>query len=287
MPVALRQPRVAHLALALGLGVLLTLGACSDDDSDPAQTGAPPSSTTTTTAPAEAEPLQILVTNDDGYDAEGIDAVVEALSGLEGVEIDVVAPLEQQSGTGGTFTDGPVETSEVQTLSGVDAVAVDGYPSDSVRVAIDEMGLEPDLVVSGINEGQNLGPVVDVSGTIGAGRAAVARGIPALAVSSGTSGFDYASAAEIVIEWVEENRDAVAAGDAAVEVTSVNVPSCDAGEVRGLLEVPVATGGNPLAAQDCTSTLEDPADDVEAFTNGFATLTVVPDEPAVPPTAGA
>ena len=60
-----------------------------------------------------------------------------------------------------------------QTASGYEARAVEGFPADTIRVAFDELGLTPDLVVSGINEGQNLGPVVDLSGTVGAARAAV------------------------------------------------------------------------------------------------------------------
>ena len=162
-------------------------------------------------------------------------------------------------------------------------MAVDGYPADAVRVALEDLDVEPDLVVSGINAGQNLGPVVDVSGTVGAARAAVAAGIPALAVSSGTEDFDVRGGDALHLDWVEEHRAALADGEAPVEVTSINVPSCTEGEVRDLVEVPVGTDGSQaIQAQDCTSTLEDPADDLEAFNNGFATLTVLPDDPATP-----
>lgn len=281
---------VAGAALVAAL-----LAGCSDDgDDDPvAQSGTPESteateSTTERTAePAAPEPLSILVTNDDGYSAEGIDAVVEALVGA-GHEVEVVAPLEQQSGTGGTFTEGAVESQEEETASGHPALAVAGYPSDSVRVALDELEMTPDLVVSGINEGQNVGPLVDISGTIGAARAAVARGVPALALSASTGPFaaGYEAGAGLMLTWIEEHAAALAAGEAPVEVTSINVPSCAEGEPEELVEVPVGTGGDVLAESDCTSDLTDPADDVEGLNHGFPTLTVVPAEPATPPQPG-
>lgn len=283
--------------LAAIVALLLALGAtaCSDDD----DSGDDGGGTTTEAAESdegdegdedgedgggEGETLEILVSNDDGYAAEGIDALVEGLTGLEDVEVTVVAPLDQRSGSGGTFTDGEVATSEVETASGYPATAVDGFPADSVRVALEEMDLDPDVLITGINEGQNIGQLVDVSGTVGAARAGVARDVPALAVSSGLEGHDYEAAVPLVLDWVEENRDALLAGDAPVEVTNLNVPSCSAGEVRGLVEVPVATAGDFLDPQDCTSTVEDPSDDTEAFINGFAALSVVPDEPDTPPT---
>lgn len=294
------RPHLAGRAGAALAAVLLLLGAAaacgSDDDaSDPGESGTTATTETTeaagesTTTAAddqadeEAGELSILVTNDDGYDSEGIDAVVTALQGLDGVTLDVVAPLEQQSGQGGTYTEGPLETQEEETAGGTEATAVDGYPADAVRVALEDLDLQPDLVVSGINEGQNLGPVVDVSGTVGATRAAVAAGVPGLALSSGTATFDYEAGVEVMLDWIEENRAALATGDAPVEVVSINIPSCTEGEVRGLEEVPVGTDGSQaIVEQDCTSTLEDPADDLEAFNNGFASLSVLPDDPATP-----
>lgn len=281
-------------AVAGAVLVAALLAGCSDDDEGTIDQSGTPESTeqegadeTTASTEAPAEPLSILVTNDDGYSSEGIDTVVEALV-AEGHEVAVVAPLEQQSGTGGTFTEGAVESQEEQTASGHDAIAVDGFPSDSVRVAIDEMEMTPDLVVSGINEGQNVGPLVDVSGTIGAARAAVARGIPALALSASTGPFaaGYEAGAGIMVAWIEEHLDALSEGEAPLEVTSINIPSCAEGEPEELVEVPLGTEGDPLAEPDCTSDVTDPADDVAALTAGFPTLTVVPAEPATPPTPG-
>lgn len=294
MPTASRSRLSAVLA-----ALALVLAACGDDDGGGADGGA-----TTETTPAEVattddaeapeasepeEALRVLVTNDDGYDAEGLDTVVEALGDLDDVEVTVVAPLDQQSGQGGRRTEGDLATSEEETLSGAPVTTVDGYPTDAVRVAIDELGLEPHLVVSGNNAGQNVGPVVDISGTIGGARAGVARDIPALALSQGTGeSFDYDVAVPLMVDWVTERREALLDGSAPVEVASINIPSCDQGEIRGLLEAEVEGDrevGEAIGPQDCTSVeeLEAGAGDVTALLAGYATITVVPDEPATEP----
>jgi len=90
----------------------------------------------------------------------------------------------------------------------------------------------------------------------------------------------------LAVAWVGQHRDGLLAGDAPVEVASINIPSCAEGEPEVLVEVPVGTEGDPLAAPDCASDLTEPADDVEALTHGFPTLTVVPAEPATPPQPG-
>ena len=271
--------RALAVAGVLVVAALLAAG-CGGDDDDGASPQSGERETTTTTAPAK--PLAILVTNDDGVGAEGIDVLVEALRAVEGVEVTVVAPSGQQSGTGGSVTQGPVETNEATTASGYEARAVDGFPADTIRVAFDELALTPDLVVSGINEGQNLGPLVDVSGTVGAARAAARRGVPALAVSQGLGDdLDYEVAAGLVVDWITEHADALRAGEVPADVVNnLNVPTCDTGELRGQVEVASATGGDPLGTSDCTSTEEGGPDDVTAFTNGYATLTQVPLEQA-------
>ena len=266
------------LAAVGALALVAAAGCAGGDDEATAQSG---ERETTTTATAAA-PLEVLVTNDDGVGAEGIDVLVTALAAIEGVDVTVVAPATQQSGTGGSVTEGPLTTNEATTASGYEARAVTGFPADTIRVAFDELGLTPDLVVSGINEGQNLGPVVDLSGTVGAARAAVRKGVPALAVSQGIGqDLDYEVAAGLVTDWVTDHADALRAGEVPADVVAnLNVPTCDTGVMRGQVEVASATAGNPLAPSDCTSTGEGFTDDVTAFTNGFATLTEVAVEPA-------
>jgi 5'-nucleotidase len=261
---------------------LVTVGCGVDGDG----TGTPQSGEreTTTTEAATAEALQILVTNDDGVGAEGIDELVTALAALDGVELTVVAPAEQQSGTGGQSTAGPVEATPARTAGGHDATAVAGFPTDAVRVAFDELGLDPHVVVAGINEGQNLGGIVELSGTVGAARAAARREVPALAVSQGLGdAVDYDVAAELAVEWIEEHRDALLAGELPADaIANLNVPSCEAGEVRGMVEVAtdVTTIEGAVDPADCTSTGDDFTDDITAFLNGFATLAEVTVEPA-------
>ena len=127
------------------------------------------------------------MTNDDGYSAPGIDAVVQGLRTLPDVSITVVAPLANQSGTGGKTTPGTLAVTDVKTASGYAAKAVAGFPADTVIWAVDQHGLaqKPQVVISGVNFGQNLGVATNLSGTVGAARAAASRGIPALAASAG------------------------------------------------------------------------------------------------------
>lgn len=299
-----RHRRRGRQSVVLALvAVSLVLAGCSDDKGD--DKGAADSTTTTatsapdgsststtgtsTTGTATAKKLHILVTNDDGYASDGIDAVVQGLLTLPDVEVTVVAPLEQQSAQGGKSTDGEVAVTDVKTKSGYAAKAVDGFPVDSVRVAIDELKIEADLTVSGINAGQNLGPLLDLSGTVGAARASVARGIPALAVSQGLGApaYDYQVAVPLVLDWVRDMRESILAKKAATVVTSLNVPSCAAGTVKGLVEVPSETDGDDnlaLKPQDCGSAKKFAAGmkEVEAFTVGYATINEVPSEPQKP-----
>lgn len=270
---------------AAGLAAVLLLGACGGDDNggggdDAASaTEAPAQDTTTTTAAPET--FRILVSNDDGYGAEGIDAMVEGLLTLEDVEVTVSAPLENQSGTSDNATPGRDEAvSQVETLSGYPATAVDGFPADSVEIGLAEMTEPPHLVVSGINEGQNIGPLTELSGTVGAARTGARAGIPALAVSQGlfVNGGpppDYPTAVELALDWINAHRDELVAADPVdgiAAVTNLNVPTCPSGEQGELLELPVATeaeaAGMDLGAVDCESPVDDPTNDVTGFLAG-------------------
>ena len=274
---------------AAAIAALLAAAGCGgggDDEPGIPQSGERETTTTeaTTTTVADEAALEVVVTNDDGVGAEGIDVLVAALSAVDGVEVTVVAPAAEQSGTGGNATDGPLTATPAQTASGVEATAVEGFPSDAVRMAFEDMGLTPHLVVAGINEGQNLGPIVDVSGTVASARAALRRGVPALAVSQGLGDdVDFEVGAELVVAWVEENLEALVAGEVPTDhVLSINVPSCDQGELRGTLEVASGTEGDTGGVSDCTSTGDGYTDDVTAFTNGYATITAGGAEPAAP-----
>ncbi len=265
----------------------LTAGACSSDEGDSSDdTTTTAADETTTSAPPAT--LTILVGNDDGVGAPGIAALVEALAAMPDTEVIVSAPLDQQSGTGGKTTEGELVATDATTARGHEAHAVAGFPADAINWALDGgIDVTPDLVVTGINSGQNLGVIGDqVSGTIGAARAAVAHGVPALATSaSAGEGVDYDLAATFVVEWVEEHREALLAGELtgdAIILESMNVPHCSADQLRGVAEVPMATTaeGALQEPQDCASTLEGPTDDIVAFNNGFVSLSSIAFEPA-------
>jgi 5'-nucleotidase len=232
-------------------------------------------------APKADQVLRILVTNDDGVGGEGIDALVRGLETLDDVEVTVVAPADDRSGTGDSTSNPPPTASDATLIGGHEAIAVAGYPADSVIHALDQVLQErPHVVVSGVNKGQNLGPVVYASGTVGAARTAARRGIPALAVSQGLGDtIDYETGVRLALDWLEEHRKALLAGDVGTEsIANLNVPSCATGEMRGEVDVASAEDSgtrNVLAPSDCNSSLEDPADDVEGFLNGYATLSEV------------
>ncbi|MEX5636004.1 5'/3'-nucleotidase SurE [Parafrankia sp. FMc2] len=299
-----RQPRAARLprAATATLAALVTLGAaagCGDNITGAGSAGdesgrSPASSSSSEAAPAGPGPLDILVTNDDGVGAPGIDAVVRGLRALPGVTVTVVAPATNQSGTGGRTTQPTPTHRDATTASGVAATAVDGFPADSVVVALDILHVTPDVVVSGINQGQNLGPVVDLSGTVGAARAAASRGIPAIASSFGfADSFDYAPGVALVVDWITRHRAELADGAPSAgprgSVANLNIPNCAVGgEVRGLRELQTQPSlpdmAAALARQDCASTAE-PEEEVAAFTAGFATLTQIPVEGRVATTS--
>lgn len=128
--------------------------------------------------------MRIIITNDDGVNSSGIMAAKRAVEGLG--SIDVVAPATQQSGIGHALTlFEPIRVTSTNLIDGSEAYSVSGTPTDAVLVGIYEIATEkPDLVISGINIGENLGmSELTTSGTIGAAMEAAANGIPALSVS--------------------------------------------------------------------------------------------------------
>ncbi len=127
--------------------------------------------------------LRILVCNDDGYQAPGLIALVDSL--LPIADITVVAPLEQQSGTGhGITIREPIYIQQAGNPEGVPWYTVSARPATVVRVALRAiLDSLPDLVVSGINTGDNVGTNAWISGTVAAAREAALAGIPAVAFS--------------------------------------------------------------------------------------------------------
>jgi 5'-nucleotidase len=219
--------------------------------------------------------ITVLVTNDDGVGAPGIDALVQALRAVKSTKVVVVAPATNQTATDGKTTAGPLTTSPATTASGYQATAVQGYPADTITAALDQLGVKPNVVMSGINNGQNLGTTVDLSGTVGAARAAAMRGIPALALSQGPLGEtpQYDSAAKLAVRWLAAHRSALAKKPKTTPstITNLNVPNCPSGKPRGVKVVTTATNGvGALANPDCSAPVTTPATDIEAFNAGWA-----------------
>jgi 5'-nucleotidase len=159
-----------------------------------------------------AQTYRILVTNDDGVRAPGLLALARALTAIG--DVTVVAPADNQSGKGHSLTlTEPIFVEKV-ALEGVPvAYGATATPASCVKIALATLlTSKPDLVVSGINRGQNLGRVSYVSGTVGAAREAALQGIPAIAVSlklaePGETSFAAAAvASRQVAELVKANR---------------------------------------------------------------------------------
>jgi 5'-nucleotidase len=130
---------------------------------------------------------RILVTNDDGYRSEGIRALADALAPLG--EVIIVAPVQEASAIGHALTlRRPLRLDRI----GERIFAVDGTPTDCVNIAVTQVykGL-PDLVVSGINKGWNLGDDVTYSGTVAGALEAALLGVPGIAVSLRATRGDY------------------------------------------------------------------------------------------------
>ena len=130
--------------------------------------------------------LRVLLTNDDGLDAEGLQTLRRALVALDDIELAVVAPDENQSATARSISiRRPLWVEEVPFEDGTVGYACDGTPVDCVRLAALGLiaGFEPDVVVAGINHGANLGDDITYSGTVAAALEGVVLGIPGIAVS--------------------------------------------------------------------------------------------------------
>ena len=123
--------------------------------------------------------MRILLSNDDGYAAPGLTVLAQALRNI--AEVVVVAPERNRSGASNSLTlDRPLRLNHVEA----DVYAVDGTPADCVNLALTgAVDARPDLVISGINAGENLGEDVLYSGTVAAAMEGALLGLPAIAIS--------------------------------------------------------------------------------------------------------
>lgn len=183
--------------------------------------------------------MKVLLTNDDGIQATGLHAMRRALLEIPGIELAVIAPDSNRSATARSITTRrPLWVEEVEFGDGTSGFATDGTPVDCVRFAT--LGLiefEPELIVSGINHGSNLGDDITYSGTVAAALEGVVLGIPAIAVSqqaerAGMSyhhdgNFDFDQVAGFTARIVEQLEDLPMPDE-----TLINI-NCPAGEIKG------------------------------------------------------
>jgi len=176
-------------------------------------------------------PLRILITNDDGIEAPGIVALFEALFPLGTVT--VAAPRENRSGAShGVTSDKPIAVVESEK-QGMKWFAIDALPATCLRLAVEALLPEkPDLVVSGINKGENLGTVTFYSATVAAAREAAFLGIPSIAVhAAGGKDMDYKAAAGVMAGIVRAlGRDGIPKGT----FLNVNVPALALDKITGV-----------------------------------------------------
>jgi len=177
--------------------------------------------------------MKILVSNDDGYLATGINTLIDALEKV--ADVVVVAPDRNRSAASNSLT---LSTPLRVTEYGRNRYKVDGTPSDCVHLAV--TGLldeEPDLVVSGINHGANLGDDVIYSGTVAAAMEGRFLGLPTIAVSLvgrtmvGAKLTHFETAAKVAVELVQKIERASLAPDT---VLNVNVPDIPYDELAGV-----------------------------------------------------
>src|SRR3954452_278722 len=204
------------------------VGVCQAPDAAPLSSSAPM--------------LRVLLTNDDGIHAEGLQTLRRALAALEDVHLAVIAPDANMSATARSITTRrPLWVTEVPFDDGTHGYSCDGTPVDCVRLA--SLGLvddfEPDLVVAGINHGSNLGDDITYSGTVAAALEGIVLGIPGIAVSQQSQAremdfrlgdaFNFETAAAFTARVVDRIDDVpLPAGT----LLNINVPAGDASTVE-------------------------------------------------------
>lgn len=251
--------------------------------------------------PVSAQSLDILLTNDDGYEARGITTLASALEAA-GHSVTIVAPLDDRSGSGMSMTtSGTIDY--YQQEPGI--WAIDGTPSDAVALGLVHVlrNNPPDLVISGSNFGHNVGANLGSSGTVGAAVTAARTGVPAIAVSvavdmdeaDGTMPFSstvdaFEPAAAFVVELVRQLAETGGAGLLPPRaILNVNYPAVGSDEpagvrfatvssLRGFRQLFAVAGDTGPARVETVQGNADRAEegsDLALITDGFVTISVL------------
>lgn len=175
--------------------------------------------------------MKILISNDDGYLAPGLLALADAMAQIG--EVVVVAPERNRSGASNALTlDKPLSVSK----AGDRVFFVDGTPSDCVHVALTALlDYRPDLIVSGINQGQNMGDDTLYSGTVAAATEGFLFGIPSIAFSQSEKGWaNIEDAARFALHMVRDKLALITEQTDAAFLLNVNIPNCAYHAIKGV-----------------------------------------------------
>jgi 5'-nucleotidase len=179
--------------------------------------------------------VRILISNDDGVFAPGLGTLARALAATAEHEVYVVAPDRQRSATGHSVTlHKPLRVEAVDLPGGIKAAwSTTGTPSDCVKLAVKQLLPEPpDLIISGINSGPNLGSDVLYSGTVAAAMEGAFSGFPSIAVSAQKNAqVAFNLAAEFIVDFLRVLPKAPLPKRG---LFNVNVPACEASQLKGV-----------------------------------------------------
>ncbi|KGG12020.1 MULTISPECIES: 5'/3'-nucleotidase SurE [Prochlorococcus] len=181
------------------------------------------------------KPLKILISNDDGVFADGI-RTLASKAAIRGHKVTVVCPDQERSATGhGLTLQSPIRAESANELfeQGVSAWGCNGTPADCIKLALNELlDEQPDLVLSGINHGPNLGTDVFCSGTVAAALEGTLAGIPSLSVSIASFQWrDFAYASQLALNIAEK---ALTQAWPKKLLLNLNVPPCNSSEMGDL-----------------------------------------------------
>ncbi len=236
-------------------------------------------------------PMRILLTNDDGIYAPGLRALYDAVKGFG--EVKIVAPDRERSACGHSMTlRDPLRIKAVSNYEGVEAFEVNGVPVDCVNVALTTCWPNGcDLILSGINNGPNLGFDVTYSGTVAGAMEGCINGIPSISVSMALFVDGAPLHFETGTSWLQENLAMLIATPWKERVfLNVNVPAIAKEEVQGhkvvgmgkrvyedRVEKRTDPWGRPYYWQGGVVVMrtDDPNTDVHAVSNGFVSITPV------------
>ncbi len=184
--------------------------------------------------------MKILLTNDDGFDAVGLKALIEALTPI--AKVVVVAPAKNKSACGHSLTlDRPLR---MEFLDDDFYKIDDATPTDCVYLSLGNLfkeGYKPDLVISGINIGANMGEDITYSGTASAAMESVIQGVPAIAISQVCknrcqdiqNGWDFELAKKVIVDLVKKIEDGTFPLDER-KFLNVNIPPIKAKDCKGI-----------------------------------------------------